>query len=52
MLHFSDHIVTHHRQLTNLLIYLDVNTYSKVDAGDSIHDDEDVGVCQLFEAEI
>lgn len=27
-------------------------TYSKVDAGDTVHDDEDVSVCQAVKAEI
>ena len=28
------------------------NTYSEIDAGDSIHDNEDVSVSQLLEAEV
>ena len=29
-----------------------LTTYGEVDAGDSIHDDEDVGVCQILKAEV
>lgn len=28
------------------------NTYSKVDAGDAVHDDKDVGICQAIETEV
>ena len=30
----------------------ELSTYSKIDACYSVHDDEDVSVCQLLEAEI